>query len=84
METGKSNTIFKNTEYNISGIYKGYDTFGNLLCEFYHNNGIIDGDLTWYYTSGAKEATLEYVNGILKKETIYDYGGNIAETKYYD
>ena len=82
MQTSESSSITRNENYNISGIYKEYNRHGELLCEFYHNNGIIDGELTWYYSSGVKEATLEYVNGVLKKETIYGFDGNIAQIKY--
>lgn len=92
--------FIENKEYlffkeGYSGIYKEYYYDGKLKTDYYHNNGIINGNVNFYvnnmfiqtfYIDGRLHGTKKiYQNHILIYECIYYNDINIGEEKtYYD
>lgn len=79
MEIGHNSSEFQTKKYTTSGIYKDYDNWGVIKCEFYHNNGIIEGMVKHYYTTGHLEAEIFFVNNVKKYEKIYNWDGTLAK-----
>ena len=92
--------FIENKEYLLfiegyNGLYTEYYDDGNLKLEFYHINGLINGECKLYYnnifiqtfyTNGNLHDTKKiYNNNILNYECIYDNNKIIGEEKkYYD
>ncbi len=46
-----------------SGIHREYHENGNIYREFYHINGVIDGEYRTFYNNGNPQIICDYVNG---------------------
>ena len=60
--------FLQNEEYKLfplgySGVFRQYHENGNLYKEFFHRNGVIDGDFKTYYYNGNPQFICNYVNG---------------------
>jgi len=78
--------VAKYKEYNISfsGPYKKYDHLtGKIYKDFYHNNGIFEGEYIDYQNNGCLQIKCNYINGKLHGKHIYYFENGIINTSYY-
>ena len=69
---------------NKIGVHTEYHDNGNIRINFFHNNGIIDGEFIKYYDDGKVKRKLYCINGKLNGECVYyDFNGK-SETKYFE
>lgn len=65
---------------NKSGMFRKYYTNGMVMSEYFHNNGIIEGESKAYTDFGKLYTVENYVNGELTCDHIYyDYSDTIIE-----
>lgn len=75
---------YKEYKINFSGIYKKYNQkTGKIQKEFYHNNGIIEGEYIEYYDDGSIRTKCYYVNGKLYGKHIYNNRDGFVYTTFY-
>jgi len=68
-----------------SGEYNNYYDSGNVLCKYFHENGIINGLYTEFFDNNKIKLQCEYVNGKLHGEfKKYHDTGNINIHAYYN
>jgi hypothetical protein len=65
-------------ENGYSGIYRNYDMFGNLVIEYYHTNGIKEGECFY------NKRKYIFVNGVEINNKINSYDLDILEHFLYD
>lgn len=73
---------------NKTGVHTEYHDNGNIKIQFFHNNGIIDGESIEYYDDGKVKEKKHYINGKLNGKCVYyDISDELetkSETKYFE